>query len=138
MGILLSVGIATLVLATSSHLHDAPSVIASLAFAFSGTSVAILCASAFASEYQDRSIATTFTLVPARGRVVLAKGAAGAIVGLLVALVATVASYALAAEWLHQSGVSWPWTAAEATQAVIGNLVLGACWQESGVQLADI
>jgi ABC-2 type transport system permease protein len=138
LGILLNVAITTLVLATSKHLHGAPSEIAEVAFAFSGVTVAILCASAFASEYQDRTIATTFTLVPARGRVVLAKAATGVMVGLLVALLTTVASYTIAAEWLHLSAVSWPWTVAETTQAVAGNLVLGASLALVGVGIGGI
>ncbi len=138
VGVLLSVGITTLLLATSKHLRDAPSQIADLSFAFSVVTVAILCATAFGSEYQDRTIATTFTLVPARTRVVLAKAAAGAIAGLLFAVLTTIVSYALAAEWLHLSGVSWPWTAAQVTHAVTGNLVLGLSLPLAGVGIGGL
>ncbi len=78
------------------------------AFGLSGVAAGMLCAVAFASEYQDRTIATTFALVPARGRVVVAKAAAAAIVGALVAVIVTVLSYALAAIWLAGAGVAFP------------------------------
>lgn len=136
--VLISPAIAAAVLATSEHLRDAPSRIASAAFGFSAVTAGILCASAFAAEYQDRTIATTFTLCPDRHRVVLAKAVAALIAGTLAAALTTAACDVLAAVWLHGAGVAWPWTVGRLAQAAIGNVALGGAVALAGVGIGAI
>ena len=107
-GVVIAPGIAAVVLATSVALRGAVSQIGADAFGLSGVAAGMLCAVAFASEYQDRTIATTFALVPARRRVVVAKAVAAAIVGALVAVIVVVMTYGLAAIWLAGAGVGFP------------------------------
>jgi ABC-type transport system involved in cytochrome c biogenesis ATPase subunit len=138
VSVLISPAIAAAVLATVDHLHDGPSQVAASAFNLSGVSTGILCASAFAAEYQDRSITTTFTLVPARGRVVLAKAVAAVIVGTLIAALTSLACYVLAAVWLHAAGVAWPWTFGNLARAAIGNVSVGAALALCGIGIGGI
>ena len=135
---LLTPGIAVLILGTHKHLHRVPSLISNGTFAISALLAGILCATAFANEYKDRTIATTFALVPARRRVVLAKAIAAMITGLLLALVATAACYGLTVVWLHRSNVTWPWTSAQLLHAVVGNIALGLALPLAGVGIAGI
>ena len=136
--VLVSPAIAAALLATTRPLRDAPSQIAGNAFALSCVGVGILCATAFATEFQDRTIATTFTLVPARGRVMLAKGVSATIAGALTAILTTMACYALAAVWLHSSGVAWPWTVGTLARVTAGDLVLGALTALVGVGIGGL
>ena len=138
ISILLDLAIAAIVLATTSHLRDAPAQICSAAFGLSGVTVAILCASAFAAEYQDRSIATAFTFVPSRWKIVVSKAGAAAIVGALFAILTTAACFVLAAVWLHSSSVAWPWSVGGVAQAAIGNVVVGTALAVSGVGIGGL
>jgi ABC-2 type transport system permease protein len=133
-----SPAIAAVVLLTIKHLRAAPTQIAGDAFGLSGVTIGILCASAFAAEYQDRTIATTFTLVPARAKVLLAKALAAVTIATLAVAVMSAACYTLAAVWLDSSSVAWPWNSADLLQAVAGNLVLGATVALVGVAIGGI
>jgi ABC-type transport system involved in multi-copper enzyme maturation permease subunit len=138
VSVVLSPGIAAVVLGTSSGLRGAVSQIGADAFGLSGVAAGMLCAVAFASEYQDRTIATTFALVPARGRVVVAKAAAAAIVGAVVAVIVTVLSYALAAIWLAGAGVAFPMGAGSLLQAGAGMVVVGVATAVGGVGIGGL
>lgn len=136
--VVLSPGIAALALGTATHLRDGLSRIGMYAFGLSGVSAGMLCAVAFASEYQDRTIETTFTLVPARARIVLAKAVAGFGLGTVAAVLAFVASYGLAAIWLASSGVAWPWSAGTLLQGGAGVLAVGMTTAVGGVGVGGL
>jgi len=132
----LTPGLAALILGTHKRLQDVPSLISNGTFALSALLAGILCATTFANEYKDRTIATAFVLTPARSRVVIAKAIAAVIAGLLLAIVATAVCYALTALWLNGSNVSWPWTGRQLLHAVAGNLALGMALPLAGVGIA--
>ena len=81
-----------------------------------------------AGEWGNRSIQTTFLLVPQRGRVVAAKGAAVALMGAVLAAIAISASAAVLSVGTRSvtrrgTACRWPWAisvAAGAAFAVIG------------------
>ncbi len=136
--VMLSPGIAALALGTSTHLRDGLARIGTYAFGLSGVSAGLQCAVALASEYQDRTIATTFTLVPARARVVFAKAGAAFLLGTFVAVVTFVSSYGLAAIWLSSSGVAWPWSTGTLLQAAAGVLAVGMTTAVGGVGIGGL
>jgi ABC-type transport system involved in multi-copper enzyme maturation permease subunit len=136
--VLLSPGIAALALGTATHLRDGLTRVGLYAFGLSGVAAGMFCAVAFASEYQDRTIVTTFTLVPARARIVLAKATAAFVVGTGVGVMTIVASYGLAAIWLSSSGVAWPWSAGTLLQSAAGVLVIGTTTAVGGVGIGGL
>lgn len=64
----------------------------------------ILGATALSGEHRHRTIATTFLLTPARGRVVAAKVVAYAMAGAVLGLVVEAAALIVAVGWLAASG----------------------------------
>ncbi len=73
---------------------------------------------ALAGEFRHQTITQTFLVTPDRGRVVAAKLAAGALVGLIFAGVTTAAVLALALPWLSVKGVPIRFTGAVGRELV--------------------
>jgi ABC-2 type transport system permease protein len=92
---------------------------------------------ALAGEFRHQTITQTFLVTPDRGRVVAAKLAAGALVGLVFAAVSTVAVLAVGLPWLIAKGVPIQVTGAVG-QKVAGVLAAAALSGLLGVAVAAL
>lgn len=111
--------IALLALIYSQRLEGLPTDVLGLV-ALPAALVASLGAIACAREFEHRTITTSFTLEPRRERIIVAKAAATAIVGIAVAVLATALALSLTAIWLSASDVAWPWTAGQTAGGFLG------------------
>jgi ABC-2 type transport system permease protein len=119
IAVLMPLGIAAIILSATKHLDTAPSDIAALA-GLCGILIAVALAVGVAGEYQHKTIATAYTLVPDRKRVIVAKTVAAVIAATIAALVLAALSLGMAAIWLNGSDVAWPWTSGQTLQTVAG------------------
>jgi len=73
-----------------------------------GTLVAVLAAIGLTGEFRHQTATTTFLATPNRGRVVLAKLATYALVGIGYALACIAVTIAIAVPWLNAKGIQVP------------------------------
>ena len=92
---------------------------------------------AMAGEFRHQTITGTFLVTPDRGRVVAAKLAAGALVGLVFAVASTVAVLAVGLPWLAAKGVPIQLTGAVG-QRLAGGLAAAALSGLLGVAVASL
>ena len=92
---------------------------------------------AMAGEFRHQTITQTFLVTPDRGRVVAAKLAAGALVGLVFAVASTVATLAVGLAWLAAKGVPIQLTGAVG-QKLAGLLAAAALSGLLGVAVAAL
>ncbi|MGH2720013.1 MAG: ABC transporter permease [Actinomycetota bacterium] len=86
---------------------DSPAFVRSVAAAAwsGGTFVLILGILSITGEFRHGTVTSTFLVTPRRGRVVVAKMVAGALVGLLFSVVACALTVAVALPWLGARGI---------------------------------
>jgi hypothetical protein len=85
------------------------------------------------AEFRHRTITTTFLVVPSRRPVLLAKLVAGAIVGLLFAIVSVVVVFAVVLPWL--AALDAPVHSGDVMQAAGGTVVTLTLWCTLGVAI---
>lgn len=137
--LLVSGGLTLIALATADDVRGGLTQLADIrAAGYTGAAGALAAVASLGDEYGHRTIATTLTLVPHRGRVVAAKAVAGGLIGLVLSLAAAALALAITALWLRSEGLALPLSGAEGARVLAGNAVVGLACGLGAVGIAGL
>jgi ABC-2 type transport system permease protein len=129
VGVVASLGLSVLALAYADDDQSGLSDVMSNA-GLIGMFVTVVVAIQMANEYQHRTIATAFTLVPNRLRVITSKALAAAVIGAVLGLFYLALGLLMSVIWF---GGELPWTLAELLRSTLGGVVVAATMAVGGV-----